>query len=69
MKALTDENIVIVDGRVHLLADKGMVCTNGKDVYGSNITLAIGLTEKGYYMITREEYDEILDAEAPSELV
>lgn len=43
-----------------LLADDGMIITNGTDVYGSDIRLAEGVNEKDFYEITEAEYKEIL---------
>ena len=65
MKELAERNIEMIDNRVHLIADDDMVCTNGKDVYGSDITLAEGLTYEGFYMIAREEYEALTTVEEP----
>lgn len=45
--------------RIHIIAADGMICTNG-EIYGTEIALAEGFTEKGFYEITREEYDKAI---------
>ena len=42
-----------------ILADDGKFLTNGVD-YGTTISLADGVSDKDYYEITQEEYDQIL---------
>ena len=42
-----------------LIADEGKIVTNGID-YGTPISLADGVSDKGYYEISIEEYEEIL---------
>ena len=44
--------------REHLIAHKGMIYTNG-ETYGTDITLAEGMTREGYYEIPYEEYEAI----------
>ena len=51
---------VKINNRIHVIAGKGMVCTNGKGTDGIDIALAEGLTSEGFYEITREEYDKIM---------
>lgn len=51
--------------RIHLIAEKGNVCTNG-ETYGSDIALEEGLTGEGYREITEAELQEILKREAES---
>ena len=46
-----------------LVADKGMVVTNG-ETHGEVIRLAEGMSDEGYYEITREEYEDIMAKEA-----
>ena len=43
--------------RVRLIADEGMIYTNG-EIYGFDITLAEGLTSEGFCQISREEYEK-----------
>ena len=59
--------IIKIDNRIHVIADKGMVCTNGKGTDGVDIALAEELTSEGFYEITREEYDRIMAERNPIE--
>ena len=52
-----------INNRIHVIADEGMLCTNGKDVYGADIALAEGLASEEFYQITYEEYEQILAAQ------
>jgi hypothetical protein len=53
--------------RLVLTADEGKVLTNG-EIYGKQIYLAEGLTEKGFYEITEAEYNEIVKAEETADI-
>lgn len=44
---------------ITIYADEGKILTNGED-YGTTISLAEGISEDGYYEITKEEYKRIL---------
>ena len=55
---------LIENGRTQLIADDGMVITNGTDIYGTDITLAIGSDPKQYYEITAEDYEQKMKADA-----
>ena len=59
--------IIEIDNRIHIVADKGKICTNGKGTDGVDIALAEGLTSEGFYEITREEYDRIMAEQNPVE--
>ena len=48
--------------RIKLIANEGMIYTNG-EIFGSVIYLADGLSAEGFYQITREEYENILERE------
>ena len=50
--------------RIDLVAPEGMIYTNGT-TYGEKIHLAEGLTGEDYYLITKEEYKEILARKNP----
>ena len=49
------------NGRIRLLADDGKVVTDGKEIFGYDVTLAVGLGADGFYEITKEEYQKRLD--------
>ena len=50
--------------------EEGMLWTNGIDIFGTDITLAEGLTKEGFYKITREEYNAIVaEREAKNEIM
>jgi hypothetical protein len=51
------------NGRFQLFADEGKIVTDGKDIYGTDITLAQGITAEGFYEISREEYERKLAEE------
>ncbi len=48
--------------RIKLVAKEGKIFTNG-EIYGSVIYLADGLSADGFYEITKEEYENILERE------
>lgn len=43
-----------------IVANEGMVFTNG-EIYGSIIYLADGLSDEGFYQITRETYEQLME--------
>lgn len=47
---------------VTIYADEGKVLTNG-ETYGTTISLAEGVDESGFYEITQEEYEKLLEEE------
>lgn len=54
--------------RTKLTASEGMILTNG-EIYGTEIFLAEGMTEKDFYEVTTEEYEkEVLKNEANANL-
>lgn len=54
--------------RTKITASEGMVLTDG-EIYGTEIFLAEGMTEKDFYEITTEEYEkEALKNEASANL-
>ena len=48
--------------RLIIYADAGMVLTNG-EIYGTEIYLAEGVDQSGFYEITESEYKQILAEE------
>lgn len=57
---------IVIEGRTHLIADDGKRVTNGKDVYGLDIILAVGTDDTLFYEITEEEYRKIMAEEEQS---
>lgn len=51
---------ISTDGRTQLIADEGKIITNGKDVYGYDITLAVGEDSSAFHEINVTEYERIL---------
>lgn len=49
--------------RKPIVAPEGYVYTNGKDDYGKVIYVGDGRSKVGYYLITDEEYQKILEEE------
>lgn len=45
---------------ITIYADEGKVLTNG-ETYGTTISLAEGVGEAGFYEITKEEYEKIIE--------
>ena len=54
--------------RKTLIADEGMIYTNGESVYGYILHLAEGIDETSFYQIAVEEYEELMKAEEPTML-
>lgn len=51
---------------ITLIADEGKILTNGTN-YGTTISLAAGVPAEGYYEITEDEYEKILEEQAKAE--
>ena len=52
--------IDLMNDRIVLKADNGRIVTNGDDIYGKEIELAVGRSADGFYEITEEEYEATL---------
>ena len=48
-----------INGQNVLIADDGMVMTDGGDIFGTYIRLATGVNADKFYEITVEEYNRI----------
>lgn len=48
--------------RIVLKANEGFIYTDG-EIYGTTIYLAEGRSADGFYQITKEEYEKILETE------
>ncbi len=46
----------VINNRVVLTADEGKIVTDGAEIYGKEVVLAVGLTAEEFYEITEEEY-------------
>ena len=57
----TDKKIINGIPQIFLVAEKGMVVTDGDATYGSVVRIANGVSEDAFYEITEEEYERILD--------
>lgn len=53
---------------ITIYADEGKILTNGKE-FGTTISLAEGVSSEGYYEISQEEYQEILQKRREEELL
>lgn len=49
---------------ITLIADKGMILTNGTD-YGTTVSLAIGVSDDEYREIPMQEYEELMQEQNP----
>lgn len=54
--------------RKTITASAGKILTNG-EIYGSTIYLAEGVNADDFHEISREEYDAIMESEAPAEIM
>ena len=45
---------------ITLYADEGMVITNG-EIFGSTLQLAEDISDEGFYEISKDEYEAILE--------
>ena len=59
----------LIGERTHLFADEGKIVTDGKDIYGKEIALEVGLTEDGFHEITEEEYNAMFEVREDEEFV
>ena len=53
--------------RIHLIADEGKIYTNGT-IYGTDIYLAEGIDNEGFYMIDKAEYEAKTKEEAEKQI-
>lgn len=53
-----------IDGRHHLISEKGYVMTDGKALFSRYLILEVGAMKPSLTVITDEEYQCILDEQA-----
>jgi hypothetical protein len=56
-----------IDERHHLIAEKGYVMTDGKELYSRYLILEVGAMKPSLTVITDEEYQRILDEKAETD--
>lgn len=54
---------IFKDGRTQLIADAGKIITDGGDVYGYDITLAVGSEASAFHEISVAEYEAKIASE------
>jgi len=50
-----------INNHIIITAEKGMICTDGKDTYGTPISLAEGVSADAFWEIPMEEYRATLE--------
>ena len=53
--------ITIENGRYRLLAKDGNIITDGKETFGYDITLELGMQPDAFYALPQTEYEKIRD--------